>query len=170
MNKEAWTKKAQQEQREKTETVQPKKDHHVKGTNKPQSSLPLTAWDSSFVGMHMYPLSFIVCSFVRSCMRPSSYHKREIINRGSKSRRPTKARQGQREREKRNSPNQDHHHVERNKQTTIKACHLHPEIHHSWVCTYPLSSCVRSCVRSFVRLFVHASVIISQREKERRRE
>ena len=56
------------------------------------------------------------------------------------------------------------HHVERNKQTNHnQACHLHPEIHHhSWVCMYPLSS----CVRSFVRSFVHASVIISQERKK----
>ena len=85
---------------------------------------------------------------------------------GSKSTRPTEARQGQQLRENRSSPNQERP-SRRNEQTNHnQACHLPPEIHHSWVCMYPLSSCVCSCVRSFIRLCMRPS---SYHKRERKK-
>ena len=102
----------------------------------------------------------IVGSFVHASVIISQERKKEE---GSKSTRPIEARQGQQLRENRNSPNQERP-SRRNEQTNHnQACHLQPEIHHSWVCMYPLSFIV--C--SFVRSIVHASVIISQERKKK---
>ena len=121
------------------------------------------------MGMHVSVV--IVCSsvrvivgwFVHASVIISQERKEEE---GSKSTRPTEARQGQQLRENRNSPNQERP-SRRNEQTNHnQACHLHPEIHHSWVCMYPLSSCVCSCVRSFVCLCMRPSSYHKERKKE----
>ena len=111
----------------------------------------------------------IVCSSVRVII-DWFVHASVIISQerkeeeGSKSTRPTEARQGQQLRENRNSPNQDQdHHVETNKQTTSKlATYTLRFIIHGYACI----RCHRVFVRPFVHLFVHASVIISQERKE----
>ena len=88
-----------------------------------------------------------VRSFNRACV---SHHITREKEEGSKSRRPTEARRGQQERENRNSPNQDHH-VERNKQTTIKlATYTLRFIIHGY-------ACIR-CHRVFVQSFNRACV------------
>ena len=113
----------------------------------------------------IYPssVSSFVCSFVHASVIISQERKEEE---GSKSTRPTEARQGQQLRENRNSPNQERP-SRRNEQTNHnQACHLHPEIHHSWVCMYPLSSCVRPFVRWLVGLCMRQS---SYHKRERRR-
>ena len=133
--------------REKTETVQTKKDHHVE-RNK-QTAIKLATYRLRFIihGWYAYVSVVIhrvfVRLFVRACVR---HHITREKEEGSKSRRPTEARQGQQLRENRNSPNQERP-SRRNEQTNHnQACHLQPEIHHSWVCMYPLSSCVRPFV------------------------
>ena len=99
-------------------------------------------------------------------MRQSSYHKRERKKEeGSKSTRPTEARQGQQVRENRNSPNQDQdHHVETNKQTTIKlATYILRFIIHGYACIRCHRVFVRSCDRWLVRACVSHHIT---REKE----
>ena len=114
----------------------------------------------------------IVCSsvrvivgwFVHASVIISQERKEEE---GSKSTRPTEARQGQPLRENRNSPNQDQdHHVETNKQTTIKlATYMLRFIIHGYACI----RCHRVFVRSYDRWLVRACVshhITREKEEE----
>ena len=115
----------------------------------------------------IYPssVSSFVCSFVHASVIISQERKEEE---GSKSTRPTEARQGQQLRENRNSPNQDQdHHVETNKQTTIKlATYSLRFIIHGYACI----RCHRVFVRVFVRSFVCACVRhhITKRERKKK--
>ena len=119
----------------------PNQDHHVE-TNK-ETTIKLATYTLRFI-IHGYACirchRVFVRSFVRACV---SHHITREKEEGSKSRRPTEARQGQQERENRNSPNQDHH-VERNKQTTIRlATYRLRFIIHGYACIRCHSSCVR---------------------------
>ena len=120
------------------------------------------------MGMHVSVA--IVCSsvrvivgwFVHASVIISQERKEEE---GSKSTRPTEARQGQQVRENRNSPNQDQdHHVETNKQTTIKlATYTLRFIIHGYACIRCHRVFVRSCDRWLVRACVSHHIT---REKE----
>ena len=111
--------------REKTETVQTKKDHHVE-RNK-QTTIKLATYTLRFI-IHGYACIRCHRVFVRSCDRwlvracVSHHITREKEEEGSKSTRPTEARQGQQLRENRNSPFRDQ--VKMYKEMCIPLCYL----------------------------------------------
>ena len=119
------------------------------------------------MGMHVSVVihRVFVRSFVRACV---SHHITREKEEGSKSRRPAESSTGTTNERKQKQSKPRPRPSRRNEQTNHnQACHLHPEIHHSWVCMYPLSSCVRPFVRWFVRSCMRQS---SYHKREREKE
>ena len=112
----------------------------------------------------MYPLSFIVCSFVRSFVHASVIISQERKKKGvSQGARQRLDRDNKREKTETVQTKKDHH-VERNKQTTIKlATYTLRFIIHGYACIRCHRVFVRSCDRWLVRACVSHHIT---REKE----
>ena len=111
----------------------------------------------------MYPLSFIVCSFVHASVIISQERKKKGVSQGARQRLD---RDNKREKTETVQTKKDHH-VERNKQTTIKlATYMLRFIIHGYACI----RCHRVFVRVFVRSFVCACVRhhITKRERKKK--
>ena len=112
----------------------------------------------------MYPLSFIVCLFNRSIVHASGIISQERKKKGvSQGATQWLDRDNKREKTETVQTKKDHH-VETNKQTTIKlATYTLRFIIHGYACIHCHCVFVRSCDRSFVRACVSHHIT---REKE----